>query len=189
MWSRIKMREDPYWSWADETQESNHSYLKQKTARWRRRGISWDAFHFTLEAETNWIKRGFKDRQLLPFILYKWKLHPRGSLCSPRAQGHRVAWSRTQSPVFQLCLQHVILILYVKSNTHKKININASRSIICITGTSLVVQRLRLHIPNTGGWGSIPGQGTRPHMPQLRVWMPPLRPNTAKQIFFKKKYS
>ncbi|TEA28249.1 hypothetical protein DBR06_SOUSAS3310030 [Sousa chinensis] len=31
-------------------------------------------------------------------------------------------------------------------------------------GTSLVVQWLRLHAPNAGGLGSIPGQGTRSHM-------------------------
>ncbi|TEA11762.1 hypothetical protein DBR06_SOUSAS6910255, partial [Sousa chinensis] len=30
---------------------------------------------------------------------------------------------------------------------------------------SLVVQRLRLHVPNAGGLGLIPGQGTRSHMP------------------------
>ncbi|TEA25426.1 hypothetical protein DBR06_SOUSAS11710014, partial [Sousa chinensis] len=34
---------------------------------------------------------------------------------------------------------------------------------------SLVVQWLRLHAPKAGGQGSIPGQGTRSHMPQLRV--------------------
>ena len=33
-------------------------------------------------------------------------------------------------------------------------------------GTSLVVQWLRLHVPNAGSLGSIPGQGTRSHMPQ-----------------------
>ena len=32
------------------------------------------------------------------------------------------------------------------------------------TGTSLVVQWLRLRAPNAGGPGSIPGQGTRSHM-------------------------
>ena len=37
-----------------------------------------------------------------------------------------------------------------------------------MTGTSLVVQRLRCHIPNAGGPGSISGQGTRSHMLQLR---------------------
>ena len=38
-------------------------------------------------------------------------------------------------------------------------------------GTSLVVQWLRLHAPNAGGPGSIPGQGTRSRMSQLRVHM------------------
>ena len=37
------------------------------------------------------------------------------------------------------------------------------------TGTSLVVQWLRLHTPNAGDPGSIPGQGTRSHMPQLKI--------------------
>ena len=36
-------------------------------------------------------------------------------------------------------------------------------------GTSLVVQWLRLHAPNTGGLGSIPSQGTRFHMLQLKI--------------------
>ena len=42
-------------------------------------------------------------------------------------------------------------------------------------GTSLVVQWLRLHVPNTGDPGSIPCQGTRPHMPQLRVCKPQVK--------------
>ena len=33
---------------------------------------------------------------------------------------------------------------------------------------SMVVQWLRLHAPNAGGLGSVPGQGTRSHMPHLR---------------------
>ena len=33
-----------------------------------------------------------------------------------------------------------------------------------ILGTSLVAQRMRLRAPDAGGWGSIPGQGTRSHM-------------------------
>ena len=36
-------------------------------------------------------------------------------------------------------------------------------------GTSLVVQWLRLHAPNTGGLGSIPSQGTRSYMLQLKI--------------------
>ena len=37
-----------------------------------------------------------------------------------------------------------------------------------VEGTSLVVQWLRLHDPNAGAPGSIPGQGPRSHMPQLK---------------------
>ena len=37
------------------------------------------------------------------------------------------------------------------------------------TGTSMVVQWLRLGPPNVGSWGLIPGQGTRSRMPQLRA--------------------
>ena len=50
----------------------------------------------------------------------------------------------------------------------------------------LMVQWLRLHAPNAGGLGSIPGQGTRSHMLQLRVRMLQLkiplalRPGVAK---------
>ena len=42
-------------------------------------------------------------------------------------------------------------------------------------GTSLVAQWLRLHTPNTGDWGSTPGQGTRSHIPQLKVRVPQLK--------------
>ena len=40
-----------------------------------------------------------------------------------------------------------------------------------VLGTSLVVQWLRLHALNAGGLGSIPGQGTRSCMLQLRSRM------------------
>ena len=46
------------------------------------------------------------------------------------------------------------------------------------SGTSLVVRWLRLQSPNAGGPGSIPGLGTRSHMPQLRVCMPQRRSST-----------
>ena len=56
----------------------------------------------------------------------------------------------------------------------------------------MVVQWLRLCAPNAGGLGSIPGQGTRSHMPQLKILHATmktedpkycnLRPSTAKQI-------
>ena len=41
-----------------------------------------------------------------------------------------------------------------------------------IVGASLVVHWLRLHVPSAAGPGSIPGQGTRSHTLQLRIWMP-----------------
>ena len=37
-------------------------------------------------------------------------------------------------------------------------------------GTSLVAQWLRLWAPKSGGLGSITGQGTRFHRPQVRPW-------------------
>ncbi|TEA25428.1 hypothetical protein DBR06_SOUSAS11710016, partial [Sousa chinensis] len=40
---------------------------------------------------------------------------------------------------------------------------------------SLVVQWLGVCAPNAGGRGSIPGQGTRSHMLQLRVRKPQLK--------------
>ena len=44
-----------------------------------------------------------------------------------------------------------------------------------LMGTSLVVQGLRLHAPDARGLGSIPGQGTRSHILQLRVFMQQLK--------------
>ena len=48
-------------------------------------------------------------------------------------------------------------------------NIKISQTKTSFIGTSLVVQQLRLCAPNAGGPGSIPGQGTRSHMLQLKV--------------------
>ena len=45
-------------------------------------------------------------------------------------------------------------------------------------GTSLVVQWLRLQVPNAGGSGSIHDQETTSHMPQLKI--PQLRPGAVK---------
>ena len=44
-----------------------------------------------------------------------------------------------------------------------------------VTGTSLVVQTLRLCAPNAGGPSLIPGQVTRSHMLKLRASMPQLK--------------
>ena len=47
-------------------------------------------------------------------------------------------------------------------------------------GTSLVVQWLRLHAPNAGGPGSIPGQGTRSHMHAATKKIPHPATNTRR---------
>ena len=48
--------------------------------------------------------------------------------------------------------------------------------------TSLVIQGLGPRAPNTRGMGSIPDQGTRSHVLQLRVCMPQLKiPHTKKR--------
>ena len=59
------------------------------------------------------------------------------------------------------------------------------------SGTSLVVQWLRLCPPNAGSPGSIPGRGTRSCTLKLRARVPQRRPITAKYInkYFKKRES
>jgi len=42
---------------------------------------------------------------------------------------------------------------------------------VYLWGTSLVVQELKLCALNAVGLGSVPGQGTRFHMPQLLEWV------------------
>ena len=50
-------------------------------------------------------------------------------------------------------------------------------------GTLMVVQWLRLNAPSAGGLGFLPGQGTRSHMPQLRVHRPGINiPHAATKI-------
>ena len=49
-----------------------------------------------------------------------------------------------------------------------------------------MVQWLRLQASNAVGPGSIPGQGTKSHMPQLKVLMLQLIPNTP--VFLSGKY-
>ena len=60
-----------------------------------------------------------------------------------------------------------------------------------LEGTSLVVQWLRLCVPNVGGPGSTPGQGTGSHTPQLEVLCAAIK-TWSSQIHIKnciKKYS
>ena len=58
-------------------------------------------------------------------------------------------------------------------------------AIIQVRGVSLVVQWLRLCAPDAAGWGLIPDQGIRSHMPQPRVCKLQLRPSAVKWIDLK----
>ena len=55
----------------------------------------------------------------------------------------------------------------------------------------MMVQCLRFHIVNAGGWGLIPGWGTGAHMLQLRPLLAKQKPsnqkNTPLSIFSQKK--
>ena len=51
--------------------------------------------------------------------------------------------------------------------TAKNKQVKHGLNILKLLGNFPVVQWLRLHAPNAGGPGWIPGQGTRSHMPQL----------------------
>ena len=57
-----------------------------------------------------------------------------------------------------------------KTTKQKKLDKTKHKTWKC--GTSLVAQWLRFLAPNAGGPGSIPGGGTRFHMPQPRVYTP-----------------
>ena len=102
-------------------------------------------------------------RRLLPCHLNFWHCHP--YLLTPISH----------HPLSPQCLT----ICFLPPSPHQK-KTTTNR-------TSLVVQWLRLCTLNAGGLGSIPGQGTRSHMPQLGVLMLQLRPGAAKQKKKKKR--
>ena len=59
-------------------------------------------------------------------------------------------------------------MLQLRPSTAEEINFKKDER------TSLVVQCLRLRASEAESSGSIPGQGTGPHVPQLSVLTPPL---------------
>ena len=68
---------------------------------------------------------------------------------------------------------HQPRILYpLKLFSKSEGNIKTFSDKLKLKGTSLVIQWLRYYIPNARGLDSIPGQGTRSHMLQLRVCIP-----------------
>ena len=89
-----------------------------------------------------------------------WLKHPAGLL---GASGEKQLWFHFMAP----------LMLSGEVNRAAEADGRASQQVF--HGDFLVVQGLRLHTPNAEGPGSIPGQGTRACMPQLR-------PGTAQEI-------
>ena len=83
-------------------------------------------------------------------------------------------WKPIPDPVKALCF-----------GVPKKISVGGEKR---IPGTSLTVEWLRLQASNGRGSGSIPGQGTRFHMPQLRAHMSQLKiPRAATKIWHSQK--
>ena len=72
-----------------------------------------------------------------------------------------VTSSATSNPVDCSHCNEVLLSLNFSSSQYSTLR--------NFTGTSLVVHCLRLHAPSAGGLGSLPGQGTRSRMPQLKI--------------------
>ena len=63
----------------------------------------------------------------------------------------------------------------IEASPHSRCLSDTDWSKCLISGTSLVVLWLGLHIPNARSPSSIPGRGTRSHMLQGKVWMPQLK--------------
>ena len=74
----------------------------------------------------------------------------------------------------------------LRENTQKQRVASYTRFLLELTarGTSLAVQGLKLHAPNSGKPGLIPGGGTRSYMQQLKVCMPQVlkTPHAAMKI-------
>ena len=102
-----------------------------------------------------------------PWELVLWESAPwagTGSLCNP--------W---QVRIFSsLVCKQLILWLSWSSDGNKTWTSDKDLE-KCLAETSLVVQWLRLDAPKAGVPGSIPGQGTRSYILQLRVHMPQLK--------------
>ena len=101
----------------------------------------------------------------LDLVCIKKNCSPKKNLSRSEKSGG-VGWSRSK-----ILKNHCLELFSLITKDRKCDQDSITSSSLClktvIYGTSLVVQWLRLGAPNSGGLGSIPGQGTRSHMPQL----------------------
>ena len=117
-----------------------------------------------------------------PVRPFSWHF-PGYSFCrdysSPVTTLHGISTRLPPSPCSSLCTNVTsfmpFLTILVKLQSTLLITFTVALISFCIKimyGTSLVLQWLRLQAPNAGGPGSVPGQGTRSHVLQLRVHIP-----------------
>ena len=102
---------------------------------------------------------------------WKWRESKKQILPNFLARSHKMS-NHYRADLHKFCLyntyhlKHVMLIIWWTTNpeaiVHKKDKTMRNRDFP-------VIQWLRIEDPNAGGPGSIPGQGTRPHLLQLRV--------------------
>ena len=102
------------------------------------------------------------------YSLFIWDSNWAGSAAFLCPEAHNTSLQLVCSLVG--IVKHILAALcdhHTAAGTNWSINDNENNG----PGISLVVQWLRLQAPNEEGLGSIPGQGTRSHRPQLRVYM------------------
>ena len=109
-----------------------------------------------------------------PITLVSWQVH------QPAKGGPSFGLSSLLFPLSgPLCPHLATWLLSPPSDIHSTVTFSGrlpKHSLQnCNAKTSRVVQWLSLWAPNAAGPGSIPGQGTRSHMPQLRVQIPQLK--------------
>ena len=87
---------------------------------------------------------------IILFMTVSWEIHFHGF------SGHCLWEQSLLKPWYPVSIAFIVLVIPSKIGN---------------SGTSLVIQWLRIRAPNAGGSGSIPGQGTRSHMPQASICM------------------
>ena len=137
------------------------------------RSLGWDSIHYDsalLKAgQTRTERRQCEDskggrihvkRQWCFYEHHEWYFYEHHEWCFYEPETSRHSWNRFFPCIFREST--ALLTPWFPTSglcNHEKIK---------VCWSTLVVQRLRLHPPNTGGLGLVPGQGTRSHMPQLK---------------------
>ena len=134
--------------------------------------VEWEYHYFAISREL--IGQDIKDQQLLK-AKEEWK----------NQMSCAFQWKNPTAPLIWARESNLSLINPLdpdKGNRRQRHSLKCARRALVnktVGRTSLLVQWLRLYTSNVGGrgWGlgSIPGQGSRSHMPQLRVHMPQLK--------------